>query len=105
MNYVCVKVTKKQRYKIKIMEPSVNTQVKSKPLNLLNSYVCKNCNKTERVYTTAGELPKGWIELSIKANNAGDWYTTFDKEHVCSQKCMREILFTMESYAHLLAEV
>jgi len=87
------------------MTPSNSNQVKPTAVNLINSYICKNCNKVERVYTTTGELPKGWIELSIKANQAGDWYTTFDKEHFCSQKCMRETLFIMESYAHILAEV
>jgi hypothetical protein len=74
-------------------------------MNLINTFECKNCNKVVRQYATEGNLPKGWIELTINANEAGDWYTTFDKAHLCSQKCLRETLFVMESYAHLLAEV
>jgi hypothetical protein len=74
-------------------------------MNLINTFTCKNCNKVERMYATEGALPKGWLEITIKANQAGDMHTTFDHDHLCSQKCMRETLFIMESYACLLAEV
>ena len=74
-------------------------------MNLINTFTCTNCHKVEKLYTTQGDLPRGWIELTIKANQAGDVvYPTFDKAHLCSYKCLRETMYVMESYVCLLAE-